>query len=89
MQAIAAILNEYPKANFTIEGHTDSTGSEATNQLLSEKRANAVMDYLVNNGIAGARLSAVGYGEANPIAENNTRSGRAANRRVEVTLNKE
>lgn len=89
LQAIAAILNEYPKANFTIEGHTDSTGSEATNQLLSDKRANAVMDYLVNNGISGGRLSAVGYGEANPIAENNTRSGRAANRRVEVTLNKE
>jgi OOP family OmpA-OmpF porin len=89
LQAIAAILNEYPKANFTIEGHTDSTGSEATNQLLSEKRASAVMDYLVNNGIDGGRLSSVGYGEANPIAENNTRSGRAANRRVEVTLNKE
>ena len=89
LQAIAAILNEYPKANFTIEGHTDSTGSNATNQLLSEKRANAVMDYLVNNGISGARLTAVGYGEERPIAENNTRSGRAANRRVEVTLNKE
>ena len=89
LKAIAAILNEYPKANFTIEGHTDSTGSEATNQLLSEKRANAVMDYLVNNGIMGARLNAVGYGEGSPIAENNTRSGRAANRRVEVTLKKD
>jgi outer membrane protein OmpA-like peptidoglycan-associated protein/outer membrane protein W len=89
LQAIAAILNEYPKANFTIEGHTDSTGSEATNQLLSEKRASAVMDYLVNNGISGARLNAVGYGESKPIASNNTRSGRAANRRVEVTLVKE
>ena len=86
LQAIAAILNEYPKADFTIEGHTDSTGSNATNQLLSEKRANAVMDYLVNNGIAGARLTAVGFGEGSPIASNNTRSGRAANRRVEVTL---
>jgi len=57
--------------------------------LLSEKRANAVMDYLVNNGIMGARLNAVGYGEGSPIAENNTRSGRAANRRVEVTLKKD
>jgi OmpA-OmpF porin, OOP family len=89
LQAIAAILKEYPKANFTIEGHTDSTGSEATNQLLSDKRAHAVMDYLVNNGIDGGRLSSQGYGEGTPIAENNTRSGRAANRRVEVTLNKE
>lgn len=89
LQAISAILKEYPKANFTIEGHTDSTGSEATNQLLSEKRANSVMDYLVNNGIDGGRLSSVGFGEGSPIAENNTRSGRAANRRVEVTLNKD
>ena len=88
LQAIAAILKEYPKANFTIEGHTDSTGSEATNQLLSEKRASAVMDYLVNNGIDGGRLTAVGFGEGTPIASNNTRSGRAANRRVEVTLAK-
>lgn len=86
LQAISAILNEYPKANFTIEGHTDSTGSEDTNQLLSEQRANAVMDYLVNNGISSARLNAKGYGAANPIADNNTRSGRAANRRVDVTL---
>ena len=89
LQAIAAILKEYPKANFTIQGHADSTGSDATNQLLSEKRANAVMDYLVNNGIMGSRLSAVGFGEGSPISENNTRSGRAANRRVEVTLNKD
>jgi OmpA-OmpF porin, OOP family len=89
LQAVAAILKEYPKANFIIEGHTDSTGSKATNQLLSEKRAHAVMDYLVNNGIDGSRLSSVGFGEGSPIAENNTRSGRAANRRVEVTLNKD
>jgi outer membrane protein OmpA-like peptidoglycan-associated protein len=89
LQAIAAILKEYPKANFRIEGHTDSTGSNALNQRLSDARANAVMDYLVNNGISAARLTAVGYGEDNPIDSNSTASGRAANRRVEVTLIKE
>lgn len=86
LQAITAILKEYPKANFTIEGHTDSTGSDATNQKLSDARANAVMDYLVSNGISSARLNAVGYGESSPIASNNTRAGRAANRRVDVKL---
>ena len=86
LQAIAAILKEYPKANFTIEGHTDSVGSKSSNQLLSERRANAVMDYLVNNGISADRLTAVGYGEDNPIDSNATRAGRANNRRVEVTL---
>ena len=86
LQAIAAILKEYPKANFTIEGHTDSVGSKSSNQLLSERRANAVMDYLVNNGIATERLTAVGYGEDNPIASNATRAGRASNRRVEIKL---
>ena len=86
LQAIAAILKEYPKANFTIEGHTDSTGGKALNQRLSEARANAVMDYLVNNGISAARLSAKGYGPDMPIDSNRTRSGRAANRRVEVKL---
>ncbi len=86
LQAIAAILKEYPKANFTIEGHTDSTGGDALNQRLSEARANAVMDYLVNNGISAARLSAQGFGETMPIDSNRTRSGRAANRRVEVKL---
>jgi outer membrane protein OmpA-like peptidoglycan-associated protein len=86
LQAIAAILKEYPKANFTIEGHTDSTGGKALNQRLSEARANAVMDYLVNNGISSARLTAQGFGPDMPIDSNRTRSGRAANRRVEVKL---
>ncbi|WP_347923371.1 OmpA family protein [Pontimicrobium sp. SW4] len=86
LQAISAILKEYPKANFTIEGHTDSTGGKALNQRLSEERANAVMDYLVNNGISAARLSAKGYGPDMPIDSNRTRAGRAANRRVEVKL---
>ena len=86
LQAITTILKEYPKANFTIEGHTDSVGSQSLNQKLSDSRANAVMDYLVNNGVAAARLNAKGYGEDSPIESNNTRAGRAANRRVEVKL---
>ncbi|NQX85384.1 MAG: OmpA family protein [Flavobacteriaceae bacterium] len=86
LQAISAILKEYPKANFVIEGHTDSVGSDSLNQKLSESRANAVMDYLVNNGISSSRLTARGFGESAPIESNKTRAGRAANRRVEVKL---
>jgi len=87
LQAMTAIFKEYPQASFIIEGHTDSVGPETSNQILSERRANAVRDYLIANGISDDRLSAVGYGEANPIDNNKTRSGRANNRRVEVKLN--
>lgn len=83
---IIRILNEYPNAKFTVEGHTDSVGSEALNQKLSEERANSVRDFLIKEGIATDRLTAVGYGEAKPIASNNTSSGRAQNRRVEINL---
>jgi len=83
---IIQILNEYPNAKFTVEGHTDSVGSAKLNQSLSEKRANSVRDFLVKEGIAGDRLSAIGYGEDKPIATNNTRAGRKENRRVEINL---
>jgi len=83
---IIAILKEYSTATFTVEGHTDSTGRNSTNQKLSESRANAVKDFLTANGIGSARLSAVGHGEANPIDSNTTRAGRANNRRVEINL---
>ena len=63
-------------------------GSERTNQRLSDARANSVKDYLVNNGVSSARLSAAGYGESKPIASNRTRAGRAQNRRVEINLMK-
>ena len=86
LQAMVAIFKEYPDADFHIEGHTDSVGSESSNQLLSERRANAVKDYLVANGINSDRLTAKGYGESNPIDSNKTRSGRQNNRRVEVKL---
>lgn len=86
LQAMVAIFKEYPQADFHIAGHTDSVGSESSNQLLSERRANAVRDYLVANGINADRLTAKGYGESNPIDSNKTRSGRQNNRRVEVKL---
>jgi outer membrane protein OmpA-like peptidoglycan-associated protein len=86
MVDIIQILSEYPTARFTVEGHTDSVGSAKLNQSLSESRANAVRDFLIDKGIGASRLSAIGYGEDKPIATNNTRAGRKQNRRVEINL---
>jgi OOP family OmpA-OmpF porin len=85
---IITILKEYPTAKFTVEGHTDSVGSDNLNQRLSDARANSVKEYLVENGIDEFRLSSLGYGEAKPIDSNKTRAGRANNRRVEINLAK-
>ncbi len=86
LRDIVNILNEYPTAKFSVEGHTDSAGSAKSNQRLSDSRANAVKNFLTENGIDQFRLSAVGYGEDRPIATNKTRAGRAQNRRVEINL---
>ena len=86
LQSITAILKEYPTSKFTIEGHTDSDGKDASNQKLSEDRAKAVKDYLVTNGITADRLSSAGFGESKPIDSNKTNAGKANNRRVEVNL---
>ncbi|MBA4745654.1 MAG: OmpA family protein [Muricauda sp.] len=86
MVDIIQILNEYPNAKFTVEGHTDSVGSKESNQKLSEARANSVRDFLINEGISGNRLTAIGYGEEKPIASNGTKIGRKQNRRVEINL---
>ncbi len=83
---IIAILKKYPDARFSIEGHTDSTGSDSYNLSLSKERANAVMRYLVNGGIAPERLESEGYGETKPIADNSTAAGRQQNRRTEINL---
>ena len=85
---IIKILKEYPTSKFTVEGHTDSVGSEKLNQRLSDSRANSVKEYLIENGIDAFRLSALGYGESKPIDSNKTRKGRANNRRVEINLAK-
>ncbi|MEC4004232.1 OmpA family protein [Flavobacterium sp. SUN052] len=86
LEAITSILKEYPYSNFSIEGHTDSDGKDAANQTLSENRATAVKDYLVEHGIAASRLTSAGYGETKPIDTNKTKAGKANNRRVEVKL---
>ncbi|PRP67545.1 OmpA family protein [Nonlabens agnitus] len=85
---IIDILKKYPEAEFSIDGHTDSQGSEAYNQKLSEERANSVLRYLVNGGIDPDRLSAEGFGESKPIATNSTAAGRQQNRRTEINLKK-
>jgi len=85
---IIGIMEEYPNANFLIEGHTDNTGSEKLNKRLSGERASSVMTYLIENGVASNRLSHEGFGEERPLDSNKTREGRANNRRVEISLNK-
>jgi OOP family OmpA-OmpF porin len=84
---LAAFLKRFEDVYVDIEGHTDSTGPEAYNQSLSQRRAQAVVDYLVSeHGIAPRRLEPKGYGESQPVADNSTKEGRAANRRVMATL---
>ena len=86
LKAITAILKEYPTAKFSIEGHTDNVGKADFNQKLSDGRANAVKQYLIDNGIDPFRLTSKGFGMDNPIDTNKTAKGRANNRRVEVKL---
>jgi outer membrane protein OmpA-like peptidoglycan-associated protein len=82
----AAVFLEYRKTAIIAQGHTDSTGSESYNQELSERRAKAVMNYLIAQGVDAARITAVGYGEAHPVADNGTAAGRSLNRRVDLLL---
>lgn len=82
----AALLQKHERVVVEVAGHTDSIGSDQYNQGLSERRANAVRDYLIDKGIRASRLSAVGYGESRPVASNDTDAGRAENRRVELVI---
>lgn len=83
---LAETLKKYEDTEVLIEGHTDSSGSESFNQTLSEKRANSVSGYLMTLGVSGQRLSTIGYGENQPIADNESAEGRQKNRRVEVAI---
>ena len=88
LDALATVLLRYPALRIQVGGHTDSRDSDATNDRLSQERADSVVAYLVDHGIARQRLTAVGYGERRPVASNETETGRALNRRVEfVVLN--
>jgi outer membrane protein OmpA-like peptidoglycan-associated protein len=86
LDKLVVFLNNYPDRTVTVEGHTDDVGSDATNQTLSQHRADSVRSYLVQKGILSGRLTAVGYGETLPIADNLSESGRQQNRRVEVVI---
>lgn len=82
----ASVLKEFKDLKVTIEGHTDSDGSDESNKDLSQRRAESVMKYLVDKGIDAARLSAIGFGEDKPTATNDTVAGKAENRRIEFKL---
>ncbi|MDD3528419.1 MAG: OmpA family protein, partial [Gallionellaceae bacterium] len=84
LDEMVATLKRYPDLQVEVAGHTDSTASDAYNQSLSERRAKSVMDYFVGHGIDAGRLTAKGYGESAPIANNSKAAGRAQNRRVEL-----
>lgn len=86
VDALAGVMQQYPDLNVTIEGHTDNVGKDAYNKKLSQQRADAVKAYLVKKGIDANRLTAIGYGEERPIADNATKAGKAENRRVEAAV---
>jgi outer membrane protein OmpA-like peptidoglycan-associated protein len=86
LNQVVQVLNDFPKMHVSIEGHTDSVGTESSNMRLSEHRAEAVRDYLVAKGVARERLESAGYGPTKPIASNKTEKGRASNRRTEFRI---
>lgn len=86
LDKVADVLDRYNQTYVDVYGHTDSTGSDAYNQALSERRADSVASYLVSRGVESARLEALGYGETQPIASNDTIEGRGQNRRVEIKV---
>ena len=86
LNSVNIVLKKYNKTVVEVAGHTDSTGAAEYNQQLSERRANSVAQYLENQGLASNRVVTIGAGETRPVADNSTPEGRAANRRVELTL---
>ena len=86
LSTLASSLDKYPNTDIIIVGHTDSVGSDQYNLTLSERRANAAVNYLVSRGVARSRLRGAGRGESEPVASNDTDAGRQQNRRVEVAI---
>jgi OOP family OmpA-OmpF porin len=86
LDAVAADLKKYPRLEIEVQGHTDNVGADAYNLGLSQRRATAVREYLVSQGVAADQLSAKGYGETQPVAENTTPAGRKENRRVVLSV---
>ena len=86
LDKLIGLLNDNTSINIQISGHTDNIGKPADNLFLSENRAKAVVHYIVSNGIDASRLSFKGYGETEPVADNNTEEGRALNRRTEMKV---
>jgi outer membrane protein OmpA-like peptidoglycan-associated protein len=84
---MADIQREYDKTTITVAGHTDSTGTESHNQQLSERRAAAVRDIMLSRNVASNRINIIGFGEAQPVADNSSKKGQQLNRRVEITIN--
>ncbi len=86
LDSVVLVLQEFDKTLIAVAGHTDSTGSDTLNQRLSESRAQSVAGYLNTKGVITERIEVIGFGEAQPIASNDTKEGRELNRRVEITL---
>ena len=86
LDSVGKVLGEYDRTVVEVAGHTDSTGSDAHNQGLSERRASSVASYLMSRGVVRQRLITVGMGESRPVADNVSTAGRQANRRVEITM---
>ena len=88
LEKIVSVIEKYPTASFSVEGHTDSIGTKGFNQSLSEARANSVVDYLISQNVAKERMNPVGFGENSPIDTNVNPEGRSKNRRVEIVFEK-
>jgi outer membrane protein OmpA-like peptidoglycan-associated protein len=86
LREMADVFTQYPNTTISVQGYTDSTGSESYNERLSERRADSVASYLGQLGVRGSRLQTIGYGETHPRASNATASGRQLNRRVEIHI---
>ncbi len=86
LDRVAKVLHDYPDTRIVVEGHTDSVGSPDSNQVLSERRADAVRSDLIEQGVSPRRIETYGYGQSRPVASNRTEAGRQVNRRVEITI---